>query len=175
MDEKNEMQTLDEIKFNLEERKLEEKKSDRVGDIVEAAYQQAAIAQVKNDEGVQEQLLEGAKQTIQNKVDAIKDRAEQEAKEAHFNNKKDACECFGYSEKTTEKWAVNYMGWWHNLFTAIWITIGMVTFAPITFIGKKLVVIFKKTWVAMLVAVLIYLAVIFIPILINYLHSIEVL
>lgn len=174
MDEKNEIKTLEEIKFNLEEKKQEER-VDHVEEIVEQAYQQAAIAQVKNDEEVQEQLLDGAKQAIQNKVDAIKDRAEQEAKEAHFLNKKDACECFGYSEKTTEKWAVNYMGWWHNLFTAIWITIGMLTFAPITFIGKKLKVIFKLTWVAMLMAALIWLAVIFIPILINYLHSVGVL
>ena len=170
-EEKKEIQPMEEIRFNLEKKKEEEVKPDKAGALVEDAFQQAVVAQVANDENVQEQLLDGAKQTIQNKVDAIKERAEAEAKEAYFDNRKDACACFGYNEKTTEKWAVNYMNWWHNFFTAIWITIGMVTFAPITFIGRKLKVIFKQTWLAMVLAALIYLGVIFVPILINYLRS----
>ena len=171
-EEKNEIKTLEEIKFNLDKKKEEEApKPDKAGAMVEAAFEQAVVVQVQNDEEVQKQLLEGAKNTVQNKVDAIKERAELEAKEAHFNNRRDACECFGYNEKTTEKWAVNYMNFWHNIFTAIWITIGMVTFAPITFIGRKIKVIFKATWLAMLIAVLVWLAVTFVPVLIAILKS----
>ena len=170
-EQRQEIQPMEEIKFNLEKKKEEEVKPDKAGAMVEAAFEQAVVVQVQNDEEVQKQLLDGANQAIQNKVDAIKERTEQEAKEAYFDNRKDACACFGYNEKTTEKWAVNYMNWWHNFFTAIWITIGMVTFAPITFIGRKLKVIFKQTWLAMVLAALIYLGVIFVPILINYLRS----
>jgi len=171
-EEKQEIKPIEEIKFNLEKKKEEEvKKPDNAGALVDSAFQQAVVVQVQNDEDVQKQLLDGAKKAVQNKVDAITERTEQEAKEAYFDNRKDACACFGYNEKTTEKWAVNYMNWWHNFFTAIWITIGMVTFAPITFIGRKLKVIFKQTWLAMVLAALIYLGVIFVPILINYLRS----
>lgn len=144
---------------------------EHAGKMVNAAFDQAVVAQVENDENLQKELLDGAKQVIENKVNAIKDEAEREDKAAHFNNKKDACECFGYSEKTTEKWAVNYMNAWHNVFNGIWITIGMVTFAPITFIGRKLKVIFKHTWLAMVIAVIIYLAVVFVPILMALIKS----
>lgn len=143
----------------------------KAGEMVNAAFDQAVVHEVATSEELQQELLEGAEQVVKNKVNAIKNEAEREDKAAHFNNKKGACECFGYNEQTTEKWAVNYMNAWHNVFTAIWITIGMVTFAPITFIGKKLKVIFKLTWVAMIVAVLIYAAAVLLPILFAFIKS----
>lgn len=144
----------------------------KAGEMVNAAFGQAVVHQVQVSEELQDELLKGAEKVIKNKVSAIRDQAEAEDKAAHFNNKKGACECFGYNEQTTEKWAVNYMNAWHNVFTAIWITIGMLTFAPITFIGKKLKVIFKLTWIAMLVAFVIYAAVVFVPILFAYLKGV---
>lgn len=143
----------------------------KAGQMVNAAFDQAVVHEVQTSEELQQELLNGAEQVIKNKVNAIKNEAEREDKAAHFNNKKGACECFGYNEQTTEKWAVNYMNAWHNVFTAIWITLGMITFAPITFIGKKLKVIFKLTWVAMIVAVLIYAAAVLLPILFAFIKS----
>lgn len=143
----------------------------KAGQMVNAAFDQAVVHEVQTSEELQQELLTGAEQVIKNKVNAIKNEAEREDKAAHFNNKKGACECFGYNEQTTEKWAVNYMNAWHNVFTAIWITLGMVTFAPITFIGKKLKVIFKLTWVAMIVSVLIYAAAVLLPILFAFIKS----
>lgn len=126
------------------------------GEMVEHAFNEAVVATVKNDERVQCELLEGAEKVIHNKTSEIKARAEMEEKEAHFNNKKGACECFGYNETTTEKWAVSVMGMWHNIITALWIVLGMFTFAPVTFVAKKLSVIIKNTWLAVAVAVAIY-------------------
>ena len=131
----------------------------KAGDMVEQAFSAAVVATVTNNEKVQCEIVEGAEQVISNKTKAIKAQAELEAKEAHFNNKKGACECFGFNETTTEKWAVTLMGFWHNVATAIWIVIGMFTFAPITFVAKKIRVIIKKAWVAVLVAIVIYLIV----------------
>lgn len=127
------------------------------GDLVEQAFNQAVIATVTNDEKVQSDIMHGAEKVIQNKTSKIKAEAELEAKEAHFNNKKGACECFGFNETTTPKWAVNIMGFWVGVLTAIWILIGMVTFAPVTFVAKKVSVIFRKTWLAVLVALVIYI------------------
>lgn len=141
------------------------------GGLVNKAFEQAIIHRVANDAEVQENLLGSAKTVIDNKLNAIKSDAEQEDKKANFNNKKGACECFGYNEATTEKWAVNTMNVWHNIMTAIWLGLGFFTFAPITFIAKKVAVIFKKSWLAVLIAILIYVAIITVPIvlgLINY-------
>ena len=128
-------------------------------DMVEQAFNQAIVATVKNEEKVQKELLESAEKVIHNKTSEIKAKAETEEKAAHFNNKKSACECFGYNEETTEKWAVSAMGIWHNIITAIWIFLGMFTFAPITFVAKKISVIVKRTWLAIVIAILIYAAI----------------
>jgi hypothetical protein len=131
----------------------------KAGDMVEQAFTAAVYATVANNEKVQSDIAEGAEKVIQNKTSAIKAQAEMEAKEAYFNNKKSACECFGYNETSTEKWAVSIMAIWHNIATAIWIIVGMFTFAPITFFAKRVSVIIKKAWLAVLVGIIIYLLV----------------
>lgn len=137
-------------------------------DIVDVAFQNAVVHKATNDENVKKELLESADTVIHNQLNAIKARADQEDKETHFNNKKGACECFGYNEATTEKWAVNVMNLWHNVMTAIWLFVGFFTFAPITFVAKKITVIFKKSWVAVSLAIIIYLFVVVgIPLLTN--------
>lgn len=124
--------------------------------LVEEAFNQAIVSQVVNNQNVQSSLLSSATNVIKNKTDAIKSESETESKIAHFNNKKNACECFGYNETTTEKWAVNIMNSVHNVLTAIWIVIGTFTFAPITFVAKKVRVIFKAAWAAIIIALLVY-------------------
>lgn len=135
----------------------------KAGEMVEQAFTAAVVATVANNESVQNDIVEGAEKVIKNKTDAITAQAEMEAKEAYFNNKKGACECFGYNESTTEKWAVTMMAVWHSIATAIWIVVGMFTFAPIIFFAKKIKVLVKHAWVAVLVAIVIYLAVVLSP------------
>lgn len=144
---------------------------DKAGVLVEEAFGQAVVAQVANNTEVQQELLGSADKVIKSKVEAIKSRVDQEDKEAHFNNKKNACECFGYNEATTEKWAVDLMNLWHNIMTAIWICVGFVTFAPITFTAKKITVIFKKSWVAILCAIVLYLLIVALPIVLGLLNK----
>lgn len=145
---------------------------DKTTELVEEAFNQAVIHKVTTDESLQEELLGSADKVIKNKTNAIKERADQEDKEAYFNNKKGACECFGYNEKTTEKWAVKVMNSWHNVMTAIWLFVGFFTFAPITFVAKKITVIFKKSWIAVIIAIIIYLLVVVgIPFLTAYLNN----
>lgn len=142
-------------KLNLGKPPVKETKPS-AGEMVDQAFNAAIVSTVENDAKVQTELLESAEKVIHNRTNAIKADAEREEKEAHFNNKKSACECFGYNESTTEKWAVTMMGIWHGVITAIWILIGMFTFAPVTFVAKKISVIIKKTWVAVAAAILIY-------------------
>lgn len=155
----------------VEKREIQTAK-DTAGELVESAFNQAIVHNVATDESVQNELLDSAKKVVKNKTNAIKERADLEDKTAYFNNKKGACECFGYNEATTEKWAVKVMNGWHNIMTAIWLFIGFFTFAPITFVAKKITVIFKKAWVAVLLSIIIYLIVVVgIPLLTSYLNK----
>lgn len=145
---------------------------DTAGELVENAFQQAVVHKVATDTTVQTELLDSAGKVIKNKTSAIRERADQEEKEAYFNNRRGACDCFGYNEATTPKWAVNVMNIWHNIMTALWLFVGFFTFAPVTFVAKKITVIFKKTWLAVTVALVLYLAVtVGIPLLTVYLKK----
>lgn len=167
----NNLPTIDfESKLPQEE---QPKATDTAQELVEQAFNQAVVHQVKTDESVQQELLDSANKVVHNKMNAVKARADQEDKETHFNNKKGACECFGYNETTTEKWAVNVMNFWHNIMTAIWLFVGFFTFAPVTFVAKKIVVIFKKSWLAILIAIIIYLAVLATPFLVTYYQNLQ--
>ena len=162
------MNDLIDIENEIQKRKVEFEKpqkqaQDTAVELVESAFNQAVVHKVANDESVQQELLDSASKVIHNKMNAVKARADKEDKETHFNNKKGACECFGYNETTTDKWAVNVMSFWHNIMTAIWICIGCFTFAPITFVAKKIKVIFKATWLCIVLALLIYFGVLAIP------------
>lgn len=165
--------TVPSIPFaNPAEKPTTQTAQDKAGELVESAFQQAVVHKVATDEAVQTELLDSAGKVIKNKTSAIRERADQEEKEAYFNNRKGACDCFGYNEATTPKWAVNVMNIWHNVMTALWLFIGFFTFAPVTFVAKKITVIFKKTWLAVLVALVLYLAVtVGIPLLTVYLKK----
>lgn len=140
-------------------------------EIVEQAFNQAVVHTVATDESAQQSLLDSAEHVIRSKAAAISARADLEDKTAHFHNKKGACECFGYSEESTEKWAVNFMALWHNIMTIIWLFVGVFTFAPITFVAKKITVIFKRTWVAIALAIIIYIVAVGGPILAAFLSK----
>ena len=136
----------------------------KTAELVDNAFSQAVIAKIAQSDDIKIDLMNTAEKVIKNQTDAIGSDAEAMSKKANFNNKKSACDCFGYNEDTTEKWAVNIMNMWHNIMTAVWMFIGCFTFAPITFIAKKITVIIKRTWIAVLVSVLIYLTVVLTPI-----------
>lgn len=142
--------------------------------LVDGAFNQALINVVSTSEEVQTSLMSSAEKVIRNKTNSIEQQAQKEEKESFFNNNKGACECFGYDESTTSTWAVKLMGAWHNLATALWIIIGFVTFAPVTFVAKKITVIVKKSWIAFMLAIIIYLFVIAgIPLLTKYIGKIK--
>lgn len=142
-------------------------------ELVEKAHMAAAQVLIEQSDPVKEEILKGAEHVVHNKTQAIRNRAEQEAKKALFDNNKSACGCFGFEEETTEGWAVRMMRVWHNFATAIWILIGMVTFAPVVFLASKIKVIVKKSWVAVLLAIVLYLAWVLSPLWLHFLGTLE--
>lgn len=135
-------------------------------ELIEQSLGQAIVHKVTTDDKVQERLLSTADKVIDNAMNEAESEAETADKKAYFYNKKGACECWGYDEDTTDKRFVKLMSIIHSIFTTVWIAIGAFTFAPIVFVAKKISVIVKKTWIAVVIAILIYLAIILIPTLI---------
>ena len=142
-------------------------------DVVNEALRKAGLLSVNPTEETQKEIARSAEEVLKNKTIEITADAERKAKEAYFKNNMSACECFGYNETSTEKWAVTAMSVWHNIVTALWIVIGMLTFAPVTFIVRKLSVIVKTAWIAVVLAIGIYVFVAFSPFWIKLLASIS--
>ena len=127
---------------------------------------QAVIRQMSNDE-TQQRVLKTADKVIKTQISKIENQVEQGEKEAVFSNNKDACDLYGIDEKTVPKWVVNIAKLVQNFWYFIWLIIGAATIAPVVFLGKKIKVVIKKTWVAMLFAVLIYIAIWLTPFLVK--------
>ena len=136
--------------------------------LVDEGIKAAVVHKIKNDETVQERMLNAADTLIDNKLEEASNESERQKKEAVFKNNKDACDLYGIDEKTVPTWVVRGAKMAHSFWYVVWLIIGFFTTAPIVFLAKKITVILKRTWVAVLFAILIYAAVIFTPILINY-------
>lgn len=143
---------------------VEQNVQDQNQQLVEGMFNQAILHEVTNNEELKDKVLETAKTYVDTEMQTISTKVETKNKEAVFNNNKDACESYGFNEKTTPKWAVSFMRWGYNVMLAIWLVVGSVTFMPIIFVAKKISVGIKKTWIAGLIAFVIYLAVTLLPI-----------
>lgn len=153
--------------FEKPKEETQEVHTDKKNELVEQMFEQAVVHQVANDEDLKDEVLDTAKQYTTTKMQTIKTNVNTEFLEANFNNKKDACESYGFNEKTTPLWATKVMSWGYNIMLAIWLFVGSFTFMPVIFITKKMAVGLKRTWIAILFALIIYLSVTFVPILVT--------
>lgn len=160
-------------KQSLFEKKQEVAKpvESKKNELVETMFEQAIEYEVQNNEELKGNVLETAKTFVGTKMQTIATNVDTEHKEAVFNNRKDACESYGFNEKTTPIWATKFMSVGYSVMLAIWLFIGSFTFMPVIFIAKKISVGLRRTWLAVLFAILLYLGVTFLPILLALLNA----
>ena len=132
--------------------------------LVQGMFNQAIVHEVANNDILKEKVLDTAKTYVETEMKTIENKVEEKHKEAVFDNNKDACESYGFNEKQTPTWAVKFMRWGYNVILAIWLFFGSFTFMPVIFVAKKISVGIKKTWLAGLLALLIYLGITLLPI-----------
>lgn len=133
------------------------------GDLIEQGIGYTVVQKIRNDQDVQDRIGETANRLIDNKLVEKANETERKKKEQVFQNNKDACDLYGIDEKTVPVWVVNCAKFVQNFWYLIWLIVGFFTTAPIVFLSKKIAVVFKKTWVAVLLAILIYMAIITSP------------
>lgn len=142
----------------------------RANEVVAEVFGQAVAHTVVNDEGIQDKLLNTAHAVVENKAEVLANKAEKESKASFIEKHSDACFYFGYDDTTTSKFHVKMMAFWIFVLNTIYIfTVGFFVVSPISFILRKLKVIIKKTWVAILLALLIYFLILAVPIFVSWL------
>ena len=175
----DELMQLDEIKKQYEQERAQEVPVVHFADkpeqapppsvaqaTMQAVVGQAVVHQMSND-NTRQRVLKTADKVIHTEISKIENQAEQGEKEAVFANNKDACDLYGIDEKTVPKWVVQIAKIVQNFWYLVWLLVGSFTTAPVVFLGKKIKVVIKRTWLAMLLAILIYAAVFFAPIVAN--------
>lgn len=120
-----------------------------------------------SDAGVKNRVDKIAKNIIDNATTEAENKSEKGAKKAIFENNKAACQLIGVNEETTPKWVVKVATVIEAFWYAVWCFIAFFTVAPVVFLSIKIKVILKNTWVAVLIAVLIYLAATFLPVILK--------
>lgn len=149
-----------------EEKKAIIEEEDKLS-LVDRGVDAAIVHKITNDDDVKSRLLDTANDIINNKLDEKQNDSERDKKRAALENNKDACDLYGIDEKTVPIWVVKAAKIVQDFWYMVWIIIGFATTAPVVFLSKKLSVVFKRTWVAVLLAIIIYLAVVLTPLIIN--------
>ena len=133
------------------------------GDLIEQGIGFTVVQKIQTDVDVQERIGQTANKMIDNKLVEKANETERQKKEQVFKNNKDACDLYGIDEKTVPVWVVQCAKGVQNFWYFIWLIVGFFTTAPVVFLSKKIAVVFKKTWVAVLLAIIIYGAVVTSP------------
>lgn len=149
-----------------EEKKAIIKEEDKLS-LLDRGVDVAIIHKITSDDDVKSRLLDTANDIINNKLDEKQNDSERDKKRAVLENNKDACDLYGIDEKTVPIWVVKAAKIVQDFWYIVWIIIGFATTAPVVFLSKKLSVVFKRTWVAVLLAIILYLAVVLVPLIIN--------
>ena len=133
------------------------------GDLIEQGIGYTVVQKIQTDVDIQEKISNTADKMIDNKLVEKANETERQKKEQVFKNNKDACDLYGIDEKTVPVWVVKCAKVVQNFWYFIWLIVGFFTTAPVVFLSKKIAVVFKKTWVAVLLAIIIYGAVVTSP------------
>ena len=71
-----------------------------------------------------------------------------------------ALSCFGWKEDKTDKWLIKCAYVWYAIMSFFWFLFGAITFAPIIFISKKVLVIFKDKSKALICGIIVWCVII---------------
>jgi len=124
--------------------------------VLNAVTNQTALELIKTDANVALQVETQAKEQIGTHLEIQKIKTIQKKTEATFDTRKNACRVYGV-EDSVPAWQQKLMAIGSGVWFVIYFIIASVTIAPISTFALKLNVIFKKTWIAIVVAVIVYL------------------
>jgi len=153
----------------------DEKKPDILDKGIETAREEisnrhvdAIKCTIRNDEATQKQFIDQARKTIDNGLDTLDKKSLKERQDANFSVNAEACNAYGI-EKSVPLWEIRLMRWGHNFWFVIYFVVASLTIAPVNIFFKGISYFIKKTWAAVLIAVIMYtLIFIVLPAILSY-------
>lgn len=130
-------------------------------DVVRALQNKATIEVATTNEDVRNKMEDNAKAIIDNHLTVTKNEAEAKNEQSFWNRNKSAVKMYGYSENDPRpNWQTALMKVGSNIWFVIYWIIATVTVCPLSVFFDVFRAIFKKGWLAMVVAVVVYLAIV---------------
>lgn len=68
----------------------------------------------------------------------------------------DPLDCFFMKNENSEKWLLRLAKWWHYVISVVWFFIGALTFAPVIYMSRKSLPIFKDKKKSLICGIAIY-------------------
>lgn len=136
-------------------------------EVIEKIHKSAVLYQAKENEEVNKRFVDQAKKTVEAELDTIDQQNQAKRQQATYNANKEACRCYGI-EDAVPLWQIRLMRFGHSIWFIIYWIFATVTICPINVFVTGINAFIKRTWLSILIALLIYiLAVIVLPILLN--------
>lgn len=148
-------------------------KETSVTDVVKAVQNKTAMELAEKDENIKAQMQENAKHVIDDSMKVVANESAAKVNKSHFDLHKTANKMYGFKEERP-LWQQKMMVVGSAFWFIIYFIVASVTVCPLQVFFDVLINIFKKGWLTMIVAVIMYLAVtVGIPMLTNYLIGIN--
>lgn len=139
------------------------------GETINALKNKEVMNLFKTDDEIKNKITESAKQDIQDNIDINNQDNKNKKAKKKFEGNKEACKIYGV-EDTVPLWQQALMSIGSAFWFVIYFIVATLTIAPISTFTMKLNTIFKKLWVSIVLAVVIYVAVVLtLPILMSIL------
>lgn len=140
---------------------LESTSTDRV---ITALQNKKTLEIAATDEDVSKRMETNAKVLIDNQLSETENKAAAKNEKSFWERNKSAVKMYGYSEENPRpNWQTALMKTGSNVWFVIYYIIATLTVCPLSVFFDVFKAIFKKGWVAMVVAILLYLLLTFGP------------
>lgn len=154
--ERNEIEALLEKKSQLATvKKVEINIKDEPKKLIEDIHNTQVVKQVMEDQSTNELLKKQADKTIKTTLNKLEQEQNKDLQKAAYDANAEACTNFGIS-KDVPLWQIKMMVFGSAIWFVIYYIVAMFTICPISVFTKGLNTFIKNTWIALLVAALLY-------------------
>lgn len=148
-------------------------KETSITDVVRAMQNKKTMEIAEKDEKVKAEMEEKSKQAIDNAMKVVANEGAAKVNESHFKLHKSASQMYGFKEERP-LWQQKMMVVGAAVWFVIYFIVASFTVCPLEVFFDVFKNIFKKGWLSMLMAIIVYLVIVVgIPLLTTYLSGIS--
>ena len=133
-------------------------KETQATDVVRAVQNKKTMELIETDESVKGKVEENAKHVIEDSMKVVANESKERLNKSHFDLHKTASKMYGFKEERP-LWQQKMMVIGSSIWFVIYFIIASFTVCPLQVFFDVLHNIFKKGWLTMIIAIIMYLAV----------------